>query len=168
MTKEERERIAFESHAVALYVGGEIAAIRAAEEAAALRAAPPASPGGARDLAALNGLNVGAGGRPVHETLLMVDAHRGFGQSAAGKARRGPAYGSRLWKARRVGGGRHATMPCRPAQQPGVGRPPGVMPSADTCTRRLYTPLPAPEPFTAFPPVRPFRPLAPPACAAPI
>jgi hypothetical protein len=88
LTREERERIAYESHAVALYLGAEIPALRAAEEAAALAAAPATGPGGARDLAALNGVNVGAGGRPVHETLLMVDAHRGFGTAAAGKARR--------------------------------------------------------------------------------
>jgi len=75
LSKAERERIAYESHAVMLNLGDEIPQLMAAEEAAALAAAP------LEDLSLLNGLNVGAGGRPVDPTLLLVDAHRGFGSS---------------------------------------------------------------------------------------
>ncbi len=75
LTREQRERVAFESHSVALYLGDEVPELKAAEEAAALAAAP------LRALESLNGLNVGAGGRPVHEALLLVDAHRGFGDA---------------------------------------------------------------------------------------
>lgn len=72
LSREQRERIAYEVHTVALYAPGETAELRGAEEAGALRAAP-----GPR-LDELNGLNVGAGGRPVHKALLQVDAHRGL------------------------------------------------------------------------------------------
>ncbi|KIZ06556.1 hypothetical protein MNEG_1399 [Monoraphidium neglectum] len=76
-TLEERERIGYEAHSTALYLGEEVVTVQSAEEEAVLAAAP------LRDLAALNGINIGAGGRPVHPTLLMVDAHRGFGSEGA-------------------------------------------------------------------------------------
>ncbi|KAI8467942.1 MAG: hypothetical protein J3K34DRAFT_523318 [Monoraphidium minutum] len=72
---EERERLAYEAHSIALYLGPEVTAVQAAEEAAALAAAP------SRALAALNGVNIGAGGRPVHPALLLVDAHRALGDA---------------------------------------------------------------------------------------
>ncbi|GBF87991.1 hypothetical protein Rsub_00703 [Raphidocelis subcapitata] len=76
LTRQERERVAYDAHSVVLYLGDEVGELQAAEEAAALAAAP------LPDLAALNGVNVGAGGRPVHETLVLVDAHRGLGAEA--------------------------------------------------------------------------------------
>ena len=42
-----------------------------------------AAPG--QDLYALNGLNVGAGGRPIHPTLLGIDAHRGLPENSGGR-----------------------------------------------------------------------------------
>ena len=77
LPRAQRERIAWETHTVALYTHAESPLLLAREEAAAMRAAPLA------DLAALNGLNLGAGGRPVHETLIQVDVHRDLAAPSA-------------------------------------------------------------------------------------
>jgi len=68
---EEREAVALASGTMTQYFGDEVAAARAAEETAALRAMPPGHP-----LEQLNGLTVGAGLRSMHAGLLGVDPQR--------------------------------------------------------------------------------------------
>ena len=68
----DREEIARATGTMVQYYGDEVRAVGEAEEQAALRAAPPGY-----SLEQLNGLNVGCGNRPVHPSLLNLDAHKG-------------------------------------------------------------------------------------------
>jgi len=71
LSKVEREEFALRSNTVVMYVGDEVAGIQLAEEQAALAAMPKGY-----ELHQLNGLNVGCGGRIVHEALMPVDIMR--------------------------------------------------------------------------------------------
>lgn len=72
MSLEEREELARATSTMVQYYGDEVPAVRSAEEAAALRAMPPGFA-----IEQLNGLNVGCGDRPIHSSLLGIDAHKG-------------------------------------------------------------------------------------------
>jgi SAM-dependent methyltransferase len=69
MTVDESDRIAYDSFTPPFYNSTTVALLQAAEIEIVLRAAP------IPDLAQLNGVNIGAGGRPVPGTL-SLDAHR--------------------------------------------------------------------------------------------
>ncbi len=64
-----------------------VCALRCLPQEAVLRAAPHP------DLVALNGVNVGVGGRQVHPSLIGVDAHRGRPEAAGGELKGGRALG---------------------------------------------------------------------------
>jgi len=72
MSLVEREAIALATGTMVQYFGEEVAAVRRAEEEAALRAMPHG-----HQIDELNGLNVGCGDRPIHPSLLGIDVHRG-------------------------------------------------------------------------------------------
>jgi len=72
LTRERREAVALATGTMVQYYGEEVAAVRKAEEAAALRAMPPGYA-----IERLNGLNVGCGDRPIDAALLGIDAHTG-------------------------------------------------------------------------------------------
>ena len=77
----DREAIALATGTMVQYYGDEVAAVRLAEETAALRAKPQ----GLR-LEDLNGLNVGCGERSIHAALLGVDVHQGPRAMGSGSA----------------------------------------------------------------------------------
>lgn len=68
----DREAVALATGTMVQYYGEEVAAVRAAEETAALKAMPPGYA-----IEQLNGVNVGCGERLIHSALLGVDAHKG-------------------------------------------------------------------------------------------
>jgi predicted SAM-dependent methyltransferase len=72
LSLEDREAVALASGTMVQYYGEEVAAVREAEEVAALRAMPPGYA-----IEQLNGINVGCGDRRIHPALLGVDAHKG-------------------------------------------------------------------------------------------
>lgn len=72
LSLEHREAVALATGTMVQYYGEEVAAVRKAEETAALRAMPPGYA-----IEQLNGLNVGCGDRPIDPALLGVDAHKG-------------------------------------------------------------------------------------------
>lgn len=72
LTLAEREAVALATGTMVQYYGDEVPAVRAAEETAALRAMPAGYA-----IEQLNGVNVGCGDRPIHPTLLGIDAHKG-------------------------------------------------------------------------------------------
>ena len=69
-TMEQRERLAYDSHTPVYYSSHEAIALQTAEVDAVMRSVPPGS-----DLSNMNGLNVGAGGRPIPGTI-PIDAHK--------------------------------------------------------------------------------------------
>lgn len=71
-SREQREYIASLSGNTVIYLGDEVRLVQQAEQAAVLKAAP------LDNLAILNGLNIGAGGRPIAPSLLGIDVHRGL------------------------------------------------------------------------------------------
>jgi SAM-dependent methyltransferase len=71
LTMRQREEFARRSHTVVVYLGDEVSRMRAAEEQAAMSAAPPS-----HDLSTLIGLNIGAGDRLISPYLLPVDIMR--------------------------------------------------------------------------------------------
>lgn len=77
----DREDIARSSRTMVQYYGDEVVALDAAQDQAALRAAPA----GYR-LEELNGVNVGCGSRTVHPSLLNLDAHKGEWSMGAGSS----------------------------------------------------------------------------------
>lgn len=82
LTLEEREAVALITGTMVQYYGEEVTAVRAAEEQAALQAMPPGIA-----IERLNGVNIGCGDRPIHPSLLGVDAHKGewaLGDPSAG------------------------------------------------------------------------------------
>lgn len=72
LTRQERERLAFETGTMVMYFPSEVAELRRMEEEAALKAVPAGHP-----LERLNGLNVGCGDRLIDPRLVSIDAHRG-------------------------------------------------------------------------------------------
>jgi len=67
----ERELISRRTRTITVYFGDEVAAVRQAEETAALGAMPRGYP-----ISALNGLNIGCGNRRIDPALLAVDISR--------------------------------------------------------------------------------------------
>lgn len=72
LSLEDREAVALATGTMVQYYGEEVAAVRSAEEEAALRAMPAGYA-----IEQLNGINVGCGDRSIHPALLGVDAHKG-------------------------------------------------------------------------------------------
>lgn len=72
LDRADREQLSVQTQTMVQYYGAEAEDLPALEEQAVLRAAPPGYA-----LEELNGLNVGCGNRPVHPSLLHVDAHKG-------------------------------------------------------------------------------------------
>lgn len=81
LSLEDREAVALATGTMVQYYGDEVAAVRSAEEAAALRAMPAGCA-----IEQLNGINVGCGDRPIHPALLGVDAHKGTWTLGSGAA----------------------------------------------------------------------------------
>lgn len=77
----DREALALATGTMVQYYGDEVAAVREAEETAALRAIPSG-----HCIEQLNGLNVGCGDRPIHPALLGIDVHRGAWGMGEGSA----------------------------------------------------------------------------------
>ena len=75
----DREALSLRTRTMVQYYGVEAEELPRAEEEAVLRAAPAGYA-----LEELNGLNVGCGNRPVHPSLLHVDAHKGAWRMGSG------------------------------------------------------------------------------------
>lgn len=71
LSKDIREKIAYECKMMVLYLGEEVQQIQKAEETAALAALPKG-----RSLIDLNVINVGAGNRLINQSFIAVDAFR--------------------------------------------------------------------------------------------